>query len=163
LDRRPLPANGRPAADPVVGSGGAERSEARAMVNQMLELIGEMEVGERVKEALPLGTPEFVERAREVERIARIVFRWSQMQLQIAEEAARRRATGELTDMVRLIDVVPRPLDVIVANWREAQVRLETARPGSYEALAAADDIEILREEYQVNSGHREGRSRTAS
>lgn len=163
MDRNSPPAEPRPAATAAVAPIDADRSEARAMVNQMLELIGEMEVGERVKEALPLGTPEFVERAKEVERIARIVFRWSQMQLEIAEQAAHRRATGELTDMVRLIDVVPRPLDVILANWREAQVRLETARPGSYEALAAADDIEMLREEYQVNAGLREDRSQTAS
>ncbi len=67
----------------------------------------------------------------------------------MAERAAERRARGELTDAERLIDVQPRPLDVILSNWREAQLRLEIARPGSLEAQTASDDIERLREEYQ--------------
>jgi hypothetical protein len=39
---------------------------------------------------------------------------------------------------------------VILANWREAQLRLEIARPGSPEASSAADGIERLREEYHA-------------
>jgi hypothetical protein len=127
-----------------------DRGEARAMVDQMLELIIAMNAAERAKRELALGTPEFTDRAIEVERIARIAFRWSQMQLQVAERAAERRARGELTDPVRLIDVVPRPLDVVLSHWREAQLRLEIARPGSAEAQAAAADVERLREEYQA-------------
>lgn len=126
-----------------------DRGEARAMVDQMLELIIQMNAAERAKRELALGTPEFVERALEVERIARMAFRWSQFQLQMAERAAERRARGELTDAERLIDVQPRPLDVILSNWREAQLRLKIARPGSLEAQTASDDIERLREEYQ--------------
>jgi hypothetical protein len=120
------------------------------MVDQMLELIVEMNAAERAKRELLFGSPEFVERAVEVERIARVAFRWSQMQLQMAERAADRLARGEVTHPVRLIDVKPRPIDLILANWREAQLRLEIARPGSPEAQTAADDIERLREEYQV-------------
>jgi hypothetical protein len=41
-------------------------------------------------------------------------------------------------------------MQLILANWREAPFRLEIARPGSAEAMSAADDIERLREEYQV-------------
>ena len=74
-----------------------DRGEARAMVDQMLELIIQMNAAERAKRELALGTPEFVERALEVERIARMAFRWSQFQLQMAERAAERRARGELT------------------------------------------------------------------
>lgn len=48
------------------------------------------------------------------------------------------------------IDVEPRPLDRILANWREAQLRFELATPGSPEAEAATADIERLREEYQA-------------
>jgi hypothetical protein len=32
---------------------------------------------------------------------------------------------------LKLIDVEPRPIDRILANWREAQLRLEIAAPGS--------------------------------
>jgi hypothetical protein len=122
------------------------------MVDQMLELIIDMNAAERAKRELAMGTAEFMERAIEVERIARIAFRWSQLQLEMAERAALRRANGELTDMVRLIDVEPRPLDVILASWREAQLRLEISRPGSPEGQAASADIERLREEYQAGS-----------
>jgi hypothetical protein len=134
-----------------------DRGEARAMADQMLELITEMDAGERAKRELALGTPEFVARAVDVERIARMAFRWSQMQLQMAERAAERRARGELTDSVPLIDVQPRPLDVVLANWREAQLRLEVARPGSPEAQSASDDIERLREEYQIGFESKNG------
>jgi hypothetical protein len=47
-----------------------------------------------------------------------------------------------------LSEVIPRPLDRILAVWREAQLRFEIARPGSPEAAAAADEVERLREEY---------------
>jgi hypothetical protein len=136
-----------------------DRGEARAMVDQMLELITEMNAAERAKRELALGTPEFIERAIEVERIARTAFRWSQMQLQMGERAAERRARGELTDTVRLIDVEPRPLDVVLSHWREAQLRLEIARPGSHEAQAAADDVERLREEYQAGFERKDGQN----
>ena len=53
---------------------------------------------------------------------------------------------------VRLINVEPRPLDRVLAHWREAQLRLEIAKPGSPEAEEAVRDIERLRDEYQA--GH---------
>jgi hypothetical protein len=74
------------------------------------------------------------------------------MQLQMAETVAARAASGKIDPTVRLINVEPRPLDVILAHWREAQIRLEIATPGSPEAQAAATAIEGLREEYQA--GH---------
>jgi hypothetical protein len=81
---------------------------------------------------------------------AKLTFRWCQMQLEMAHEAAAKLQSGQETPNVHLIKVVPRPIDRILANWREAQFRLEIARPGSPEAMSAADDIERLREEYQV-------------
>lgn len=70
----------------------------------------------------------------------------------MAHSAAARIEAGELGPNVRLVDVEPRPLDRVLAHWREAQLRLEIAVPGSPEAEAAARDIERLREEYQA--GH---------
>jgi hypothetical protein len=134
-----------------------ERGEARATADQMLELIDEMHAGESAKRMMILGSPEFVAKAIEVERIARLAFRWSQMQVQIAHRAAELRARGELTDSVALVDIEPRALDIVLANWREAQLRLEIAQPGSPEAQAAADEIERLREEYQATFESKEG------
>ena len=113
----------------------------------MLSLIDELRASEERTRQVVLGTPEFVEIARETEVAARLVFRWAQMQLELAQSSSPLDAA---TEPVRLVNVVPRPIDRILANWREAQLRLEIAHPGSPEAEAAASDIERLREEYQA-------------
>lgn len=69
----------------------------------------------------------------------------------MALAAETRVARGENPMGVELIDVEPRPLDRILANWREAQLRFELATPGSAEAEAAMADVERLREEYQAS------------
>ncbi|MFL5645231.1 MAG: hypothetical protein ACJ78L_07740 [Chloroflexota bacterium] len=127
-----------------------DQREAHALADQMLDWINAMQEAESAKHDLPLGSPEFVAKAVEVERISKLAFRWAQMQLQVAEQAARRRETGELTGSEPLANFEPRPLDIVLSNWREAQLRLEVAPPGSPEAQQAVDDIERLREEYQA-------------
>ena len=69
----------------------------------------------------------------------------------MAASAKERVAAGQLPGDVTLEDVEPRKLDVILAQWREAQLRLEIATPGSTEAELAVGDIERLREEYQIS------------
>jgi len=128
----------------------SNRGEFRATTDQLLTIIDELRTLERRKQATALGTPEFVELAVKAADQAKLVFRWCQMQLEMALEASARLVSGEETPNVHLIKVVPRAIDRILASWREAQFRLEIARPGSPEAMSAADDIERLREEYQV-------------
>lgn len=128
----------------------SSRGEFRATTDQLLAIIDELHTLERRKQTTALGTPEFVELAVKAADQAKLVFRWCQMQLEMALEASARLMSGEETPNVHLIKVVPRPIDRILANWREAQFRLEIARPGSPEAMTAADDIERLREEYQL-------------
>src|SRR3954470_16747040 len=100
----------------------SEQGEAHAIADQMLEWIDAMQADERAKHELPLGSPEFVAKAIEVERVSRLAFRWAQMQLQVAEKAAERRERGELNGAAPLTDFTPRPLDVVLSNWREAQL-----------------------------------------
>jgi hypothetical protein len=128
----------------------SNRGEFRATTDQLLTIIDELHTLERRKQTTGLGTPEFVELAVKATDQAKLVFRWCQMQLEMALEASARLVSGEETPNVHLIKVVPRAIDRILAGWREAQFRLEIARPGSPEAMSAADDIERLREEYQV-------------
>lgn len=106
----------------------------------MVERLAELE---QTKRDLEVGSPRFVTMAEEVERVARIVFRWSQLELQQARDAAP-------ASLTTLTGVTPRPLDVILAAWREAQLRLEAAEPGSAESESAADDVVRLREEYRA-------------
>ena len=127
-----------------------QRGEFRATTDQMLSLIERMREAEETKRRVPMGSPEFVESARVTADIARLAFRWSQLQLEMALAAESRVARGENAVGVELIDVVPRPMDRILTNWREAQLRFELATPGSAEAEAATADIERLREEYQA-------------
>jgi hypothetical protein len=126
------------------------RGEFRAFTDQMLDYIDRLRAAEEAKVAAQMGSAEFVQAAREAEALSRMAFRWAQMQLQMALEMQQR---GKLPD-VRLINVEPRPLDRVLAAWREAQMRLELAKPDSPESEAAVQDIERLREEYQA--GHKE-------
>jgi hypothetical protein len=126
------------------------RGEFRATTDQLLEILEELRTLEKTKQSTALGSPEFVALAVKAADQAKLTFRWCQMQLEMAHEAAARLESGQETPNVHLVKVTPRPIDRILANWREAQFRLEIARPGSPEAMSAADDIERLREEYQV-------------
>jgi hypothetical protein len=69
----------------------------------------------------------------------------------MADQSVRRVETGTLP-AEPLAAVEPRPLDRILAAWREAQLRFEMAKPGSPEAHGAADEIERLREEYHATA-----------
>ncbi len=126
------------------------RSEFRATTDQMLDILDDLRAVEVTKRQVEMGSPAFVVAAKRAEELSRLAFRWAQMQLQMALEVQTRVASGELPPNVRLENVEPRPLDRILAHWREAQIRLEIATPASPEAEAAARDIERLREEYHV-------------
>ena len=127
------------------------RGEFRAFTDQMLEYVDRLRAAEERKRTVEVGSPEFIIAAKQAEEVSRLTFRWAQMQLQMA--LSLQTGAGTMPADVRLINVEPRPLDRVLAQWREAQLRLETAHPGSPESEAAVRDIERLREEYQA--GHR--------
>jgi hypothetical protein len=127
------------------------RGEFRAFTDQMLDFIDRLRAAEETKREVEVGSPEFIKAAVEAEELSRMAFRWAQMQLQMAL-ASQQPNNGAIASDVRLIEVEPRPLDRVLAHWREAQLRLELAAPGSPESEAAVRDIERLREEYQA--GH---------
>ncbi len=124
--------------------------ELRATADQMLEILDELRAMETTKRSAAIGSAEFIELARSALNHGRLAFRWTDLQLRLAEEAAARVARGEEAHDLRIEDVTPRPMDQILALWREAQIRLEVAEPGSPDAAAAAAAIERLREEYQT-------------
>ena|SRR5215212_1787987 len=128
-----------------------DEGEIRASSDSMLAMLDRLKALEVDKRQYPLGSAEFVERAEEVERLSRLVFRWSGIQQQMADQSVRRVETGALP-AEPLAEVEPRPLDRILATWREAQLRFELAKPGSPEAQDAADEIERLREEYHATA-----------
>ncbi len=127
--------------------------ELRATADQLLEMVETLRRIEARQRYLELGSDDFVAAASEAAAQGRIVSRWVDLQLEMARDAAGRRAPGGAHGQIRLIDVVPHRLDRILAKRREAELRLETAQPGSDEARAAAEAIERLRWEYQVVAG----------
>jgi hypothetical protein len=127
-----------------------QRGEFRATTDTMLEMLDRLRASELRKQAVEIGSPDFLEAAKESEDLSRLAFRWAQMQLQMALAAQNRVEQGQIPSDIRLKNVEPRPLDRVLAHWREAQLRLEISTPGSPEAEAAARDIERLREEYQA-------------
>lgn len=126
------------------------RGEFRASTDQFLAILDDIREHEKRKQTLSVGSSEFVDAATEVAQQTRLAFRWASMQLQMAHESAARVERGEQPPNVHLIEVEPRHIDRVLALWREAQLRLEIARPGSDEAAHAVDEIERLREEYQT-------------
>ena len=87
--------------------------------------------------------------AAEAEGLSRDVFRWSQLQEDLARTSTDRRNRGELSG--RPIEASPvRPLQEILADWREAEVRLQRLAPGSPEAASTTRDIERLRDQYRA-------------
>ena len=131
------------------GDGGTGGGELRAIADRLLAIMDELRRLEEHKRSEELGSEEFVALAEEAETQGRLVFRWTGMQLELARESAQRRLLGQVEPSLRIVDIEPRPMDVILAAWREAQIRLEIARPGSTEASEAADTIERLRDEYR--------------
>jgi hypothetical protein len=118
--------------------------DARASSDRMLVLVDRLRGLEQQKRQHPMGSEPFLALAAEAEALSRLIFRWSQMQGALAEESPRR---GDASHAIR--DVQPRPIHRLLADWREAELRLLGATPGSPEAEAATDQIEALREEYR--------------
>ncbi|HET7473400.1 MAG TPA: hypothetical protein VFJ71_09765 [Candidatus Limnocylindrales bacterium] len=129
----------------------ADEHEIRATSDHTIAIIERLGQIEHDKRGVALGSPEFISMAAEVERLSRLLFRWSGFQMQLATESASAVSRGDIP-AEPLAAVQPRPLDRVLALWREAQIRLELAKPGSPEADAAATDIERLREEYHATT-----------
>jgi hypothetical protein len=127
-----------------------QRGEFRATTDTMLDIIEQLRQAEVRKQQIEVGSPEFLLTAKRAEDLSRLAYRWAGLQLAMALDTKDRIARGQLDGTTRLSTVEPRPLDRILANWREAQFRLEIAALGSPEAEAATREIERLREEYQV-------------
>jgi hypothetical protein len=120
------------------------RAEIRAAADHMLQLMDDVRNSEETKRTVPLGSEAFVELALRVATNARVVSRWADLQLQLAQSMPYG------VEDVTIADVQPRRLERVLALWREAQIRLELAPPGSAASAKAVEDIERLRNEYQA-------------
>ena len=125
----------------------SEESELRATSDSMLQMLDRIRELESRKRLEVVGTERFSRLAWEVNEAARIVQRWAELQLRQANEA---RTVDDGSAAVPLVDVPARRLDVVLAEWRRAEIVLSQAQPGSPEADRAAEDVARLRYEYCV-------------
>lgn len=123
-----------------------DESELRATSDLMLRMLDEIRELELAKRAETPGTDTFAQLAYDVMEHVRTVVRWSELQLRQANEM---HGTAAADSGRPLESVEPRRLDVVLAEWRQAEVRLSQAQPGAPEARDAAADAERLREEYR--------------
>jgi hypothetical protein len=128
----------------MTGEAVPRRGEIRAAADHMLELMDQLRQAEERKREVALGSEAFVELALRVAIRARVVSRWADLQLQLAQSIPYG------VEDVSIADLRPRPLERVLALWREAQIRLELAPPGSPAATQAVEDIERLRNEYHA-------------
>ena len=137
-------------------------AEYRASSDRLLETLSRLRDVESTKRSVPVGDPEFVRMAAEAADLGRRVFRWSQVEQQLAQTAPAARARGEVSGR-SLDQIEPRPLSRVLAEWREAEFRFRDALPGSQEAEWAAADMERLRSEYREIGRLKQQRSEAAS
>jgi hypothetical protein len=120
--------------------------EVRATSDLMLQMLDRLRGTEEVKRGLNPGSREFADRAYEVVELAREVTRWSEHQLRIANELLARPDESTAT----LRDTPKRRLDEVLAEWRQAEIRLSHASPGSDDYRHATELVERLRSEYRI-------------
>ncbi|MEA2519607.1 MAG: hypothetical protein QOF49_1687 [Chloroflexota bacterium] len=104
---------------------------------------------EEEKRALEPGDPRLVELATRVEEIAQRV---------LVSTVRQRKLTTIVRDQVRSgsadapetsIDETPRPIQAVLADWRDAERRAAAAEPGSADAAEATALVARLRDEYR--------------
>lgn len=121
-----------------------DRGELRATSDLMLQMLERLQAAEVAKRDLRPGTREFADLAYRVVELSRSVTRWSELQLRQANELL-----GQAPSATSLVDTPKRRLDEVLAEWRQAEIQLSHAHPGSSEFQAAGEAVERLREEYR--------------
>jgi hypothetical protein len=104
---------------------------------------------EEEKRSLQPGDPRLIHLAARIEEIAQRVLVGSVRQRQLTEvvNAQVEAASPEAPDAP--IEETPRPMDAILADWRNAERRAAAAIPGSAEAAEAVALVGRLRDEYR--------------
>jgi hypothetical protein len=123
-------------------------TDLRVASDRILRTLEQIEVLENEKRDLPPSDARFQTLAKEIERLASEVFAQShaQKQMGVRAEAVEDRTGVELPSINETN--ATRELAVVLAEWRDAERRLQLAAPDSAEHVTAAADVGRLREEY---------------
>ena len=124
-------------------------AELRVASDRILSTLEQLDTLESEKRTLKPESEHFQTLAKEIERLAAVIYAQSHTQQKLGERAQAAAArTG--ADIAPIDDAsVVRELPVILAEWREAERRLAQAAPDSADRALASADVGRLREEYQ--------------
>jgi hypothetical protein len=124
------------------------QTDLRLASDRLLKTLEQLEALENEKRALAPGSQRFQKLAREIERLAAVVFAQTHAQQRLGERA---QVATERSG----VDIVPieeteqmRDLQLILGDWRDAERRLAATDPDSAEHATAAADVGRLRDEY---------------
>jgi len=101
------------------------------------------------KRSLRPGDPRLIELAMRIEEIAGRVLVDSVRERQLTEVARDQVDTRSSAAPEAAIDEIARPIQAILAEWREAERALTAAKPGSGEEAEARELVIRLRDEYR--------------
>ena len=125
----------------------------RALRETSDELIRDLEALATLEEEKRQIAPDdtrFVDLATRIESIAMRVLVASGRQRKLTERIHRMADEGSHADVPESIEAVPRPISAILADWRDAERRLEGTEAGSAEQREVEVLVEQLRDEYRA-------------
>jgi hypothetical protein len=123
--------------------------DLRAASDRVMRTLERLQELEAEKRGMDPGTPRFRKIAREVERLAASVFAHSHVQQELADTTVTLREEAGVV-LPPINEVQPsREIQVILAEWRDAERRMIEAKAGSAEHARAEADAERLRAEYR--------------
>jgi len=131
------------------GSMGDTGQALRETSDALLRDLDVLSSIEEEKRSLQPGDPRLVSLATRIEEIAQRVLLGSVRQRQLSEVVTNQVETGSPAAPDAPIAETPRPIQAILADWREAERRSTAAVPGSAEALEAEVLEDRLRDEYR--------------
>ena len=126
-------------------TGQALRETSDALLRD-LEVLATIE---EEKRSLEPGDPRLVQLASRIEAIAQRVLVGSVQQRKLTEVVSDQVEAGSPNAPNGSIEDTPRPMQAILAEWREAERRHAAAAPGSAEAAEAEAIVASLRDEYR--------------
>lgn len=125
----------------------------RALRDTSDELIRDLEALATLEEEKRQIAPDdtrFVDLATRIESIAMRVLVASGRQRELTEQMHRMADEGSPAAVPESIEAVPRPISAILADWRDAERRLEGTTAGSAEEREVEVLVERLRDEYRA-------------
>ena len=112
---------------------------------------------EEEKRSLEPGDPRLVELAERIQEIAGRIFAGSTRQHDLTRVVNAQVDAGSPAAPDASIEETTRPIQAILAEWRDAERRSLAAEPGSAEAAESGALVERLREEYRRAQRHAAG------